>query len=243
MKTFTALTICLVYLMSRANAQSPTADIKAWLKPGEHVVALIGKAPDRSTPREKQLLGKAAQGAREHLAWFRDSLSTITDLTAYHDKFGLTEEEFREYLQIAERQKQDTVTAITGHDTLKISDKGNILSFKGSGKLKPLDSLTVNLSNNTVFYGHFQLTYTPLKKGKQENSALKTFGAGYEYAYEDYGNLDPAKAMNPRDMNMTSFKLQLGRNKETGETFLNFMAMKYVKGMPQLMIITPCKFQ
>jgi hypothetical protein len=244
MKTLIVLAICLTYFMPWTFAQSPAADIKAWLKPGEHVVSLIGMAPDRSTPREKELLGKAAQGAREHLAWFRDSLSTISsDLAAYHDKFGLTEEEFREYIQIVDKKKKDTATGITGHDTLKISGKGDILSFMGTGKLKPLDSLTINLFNNTVFYGHFELTYGSPKKPKGENSALKPFGTSYEYTFEDLGDLDPTKAANPASMNMTSFKLQLGHNKDTGETFLNFMGMRYVKGMPQLMVITPCKFQ
>ena len=70
--------------------------------------------------------------------------------------------------------------------TLVIKRKKNTLSFRGTGRLKALDSLRFNIVLNEPIYNGKELEFGNKSGSEDENNPFRSAWTGYHYAYEDY---------------------------------------------------------
>ena len=241
MKRFFSSLFCIMFLMPCVYAQSLAEDVSSFLKPGQHLAEIISLTSKKVTPRQTELLNKVSKAMALNASWFKDSLANITNLSAYHEKFGLTTEEFAEYLVIGDNKTAGSTLSISARDTLTIIRKGNLINFHGSGRLKALDSLRLDLTQNKAVYKNYELTHPRKREIKDSTNPFNSALTGYEYNFEDYG--DPSLPLDVTKMNTTRYNLQVGRVVKTGKTFLNFTGLQYIDGKLKLSILVPCMFE
>ncbi|WP_205512135.1 hypothetical protein [Longitalea arenae] len=229
MKTIAFLLLALAAFAGKSFCQSAEAaefgeDIKSWLKTGEHKVDVMS-IKNTITPRQTELSNKVRQAMQKNAAWVRDSLAFVTDSTILYEKFGLTKQEFDEYMLGGEAKPTPELVK-TGDETLVIKRKRNSLTFKGTGRLSALDSLTYNLVLNEPLYNGKELDFSNKSGAEDSNNPFKTPWKGYHYTFEDYGDVLNDDA---RNLTATTITFDIGRL-QTGKTIIMFMLMKFVNG-------------
>jgi len=240
MKVFLTL-LFILFFLSSTHAQSGSVvadDIKELLPPGKFLAKSFLPALPELTPREKELQSKITKAAMEHASWFRDSMKGMDDVDKMMEKLGLTPAELEEFGKLS--AKTSSSIRITGSDSLEILRSGNIISFKGHGVSKPLDSLQINLdANNAVFRGQV----IPFKRSSPKNSDQDPFktSKGYEYSYEPPSDAT-AGPMHAID-NLVNFSLYVGSMQTTGETVLILLVLKNVDRRTVLNINVPLLFK
>jgi hypothetical protein len=211
-------------------------DIKEWLKPGEHKVELMGI---RSTadPRQMQLTTKIMKAAEKNAVWIRDSMDKATDSAIIYEKFGLTRAEYYEYINMDDTQpKQELVK--TGDETLVIKRKKNTLTFKGTGRLKVLDSLKFNVVLNEPIYNGIEIEFSNKSGAEDDKNPFKGPWTGYHYAYEA---LDDIEA-DMQHFSSTKITFDIGRLK-SGKSVIMFMLMRVKDGKPVQSATAICLFE
>ncbi|HEY8893384.1 MAG TPA: hypothetical protein VIM79_01170 [Niastella sp.] len=209
------------------GGQESGEDIRDWLKPGEHQVELMS-IKSTITPRDMALSNKVRKAMEKNAAWVRDSLATVTDSTIIYEKFGLTKAEFDEYL-LASETKSTPELVKTGDETLVIKRKKNTLTFKGTGRLKVLDSLKFNVVLKEPIYNGKELDFNNKSGGEDNNNPFKSPWTGYHYSFVDLGEMTSAQP-DPATMSATNITFDIGKIQSSGKTVIMFMLFKTVNG-------------
>jgi hypothetical protein len=243
MKNIALVLICLAafsvpgYCQS-AGAQDLGEDIKSWLKEGEYKVELMG-IKTTINPRSLELTGKVMKAASENAAWIRDSMALVTDTAVLYAKFGLTKAEYQEYIALNSQDDKKQELVKTGDETLVIRRKKNTLTFKGTGRLKDLDSLKFNLVLNEPIYNGKELEFSQKQsKAADGNNPFNSPWTGYHFSYEtveDFGN-------SVADMSATTISFDIGKLQNNGKVILMFMLFKVVDGKPVKSATLICQF-
>jgi hypothetical protein len=238
---FIALTLlCVVSFTLGAYSQSEE-DIQLWLKPGKHVADLMSIKSTVSS-RQMELSGKVMRAMEKNAAWFRDSAASVTDSTIFFEKVGLTKDEFEEYTIVSDPKSRQHELIKTGEETVVIKRKKNSLTFKGTGRLKALDSLKFNIALNVAIYNGKQLTFSQKSGSEDNNNPFKSPWVGYHYSFEDEGDFLNS-APDGSDMTATKISFDIGQIKNTGKTVLMFMAMRIENGRPVQNVTSICMFE
>lgn len=228
-----------------ASQDSAVMDLLSYLRPGIQVAALIGPGGTALIERKQEILTKVAIAMNQNAGWFRDSLKYAMNsgLDAYHEKYGLTEEEYAIYKHLREHPADENDIVVTGHDTLEITRNDSICSFRGTGELRVLDSLQIDLVHNIAMYKGFHLGWSGKIEASDNNNPLKSEWSGNEYACAFSPDMLRKAKNNPRALTGAEFSLRIGRLKNSGKTFLFFMGEQYVQGRQVLDIAVPCMFE
>lgn len=240
MKVIALSLLCVVSFTICSYSQSEQ-DIQVWLKPDKHVADLMSIKSNIS-PRQMELSGKVMRAMEKNSAWFRDSAASVTDSTVFYEKVGLTKEEFEEYTVISDPKSRQPELVKTGEETLVIKRKKNSLTFKGTGRLKALDSLKFNTALNVAIYNGKQLTFTQKAGSEDNNNPFKSPWVGYHYTFEDDSDFLNS-APDGSDMTATKISFDVGQIKNTGKTVLMFMAMRIENGKPVQNVTAICMFE
>lgn len=213
-----------VYCQS-AGGQEFGADIKAWLKEGEHKVELMG-VKATINPRMTELTSKMLKAAEKNAAWIKDSMATATDSVVMFEKFGLTKAEYYEYLALnnTDASKQEWVK--TGDEKLVIKQKKNTLTFHGTGQLKVLDSLKFNILLNEPIYGGKEIEFVHKSESADKTNPFNSPWTGYHYSYENVEDIGTSVA----DMSATTISFDIGQLKSNGKVILLFMLYQVESG-------------
>lgn len=245
MKFIVLVLVSLAFITAPGYGQSGNGkelgdDIRDWLKPGEHKVDLMS-IKSTITPHEMELSNKVRKAMEKNAAWVRDSLATVTDSTIIYEKFGLTKAEFDEYL-LASETKSTPELVKTGDETLVIKRKKNTLTFKGTGRLKALDSLKFNVVLNEPLYNGKELDFNNKSGAVDNNNPFKGPWTGYHYTYVDLGEMTSAQP-DPSTMSATNITFDIGQLKSSGKTILMFMLFKTVNGKMTQTSTVICMFE
>lgn len=211
-------------------------DIKQWLKVGEHKVELMSI---RSTvdPRQMALTSKIMKAAQKNAAWIRDTMDKVTDSAIIYEKFGLTRAEYYEYISMDETQKKQELVK-TGDETLVIKRKKNTLTFKGTGRLKALDSLKFNVVLNEPIYNGKELEFSNKSGAEDDKNPFNSPWTGYHYNYEA---LDDIEA-DMEHFSSTKISFDVGRL-QSGKSVIMFMLMRVKDGKPVQTATAICLFE
>jgi hypothetical protein len=243
MKSILLLLICLASFIGQSIGQSAEAqefgeDIKSWLKEGEHTVALMS-IKTSVDPREMELTSKMLKAAGKNTAWIRDSMATVTDSSVIFEKFGLTKTEYYEYIALNNPDNKKTELVKTGDEKLVIKKKKNTLTFRGTGRLKVLDSLKFNIVLNEPIYNGKEIEFGNRSGSADNNNPFNSPWTGYHYSYEyveDLGN-------DVSDMSATTISFDIGQLKSNGKIVLMFMLYQVENGKPVQTATAICLFE
>lgn len=211
-------------------------DIKEWLKPGAHKVELMG-IKSTADPRQMQLTTKIMKAAEKNAAWIRDSMDKVTDSAIIYEKFGLTRAEYYEYINMDDTQNRQEMVK-TGDETLVIKRKKNTLTFKGTGRLKALDSLKFNVVLNEPIYNGIEIEFSNKSGAEDDKNPFKSPWTGYHYSYEA---LDDIEA-DMQHFSSTKITFDIGRLK-SGKSVIMFMLMRVKDGKPVQTATAICLFE
>lgn len=230
MKSTALLLVSLALFIVNGFAQSSEGlafgdDIKQWLKPGDHKVELMG-IKSTVNPREMELTSKILKTAEKNAAWIRDSMDKVTDSAIIFEKFGITRAEYYEFANMdGSGKKQELVK--TGDETLVIKLKKNTLTFKGTGRLKALDSLKFNLVLNEPIYNGKELEFTSKSGAEDSNNPFKSPWMGYHYSFEE---LDEIEA-DMQHFSSTKITFDVGKL-QSGKSVIMYSLLKVKNGKP-----------
>jgi hypothetical protein len=231
MKSIALLLVSLASFFTHAYSQSAPGqdfgtDIRSWLKEGEHTVELMS-IKTSVNPRMTELTSKILQAGQKNAAWIRDSMATTTDSAVIFAKFGLTKAEYEEYIALNNVQpKQELVK--TGDEKLVIKQKKNTLTFKGTGRLKVLDSLKFNVVLNEPIYNGKELEFSNKSGAAGSSNPFNSAWTGYHYSYEYVDDL----GTDVSDMSATTISFDIGQLQSNGKIILMFMLYKVENGKP-----------
>jgi len=220
----TILTSVVAGLLLFTSCAQTNNEVLSLLKPGKHIASIATSDYQSSTPRLDTISMKVQYFMGQHETWFRDSMPFIADLTPYHSKFNLTKEEFNDYLKFRNNVKKYI------QDSLEIIKKGNLLTFKGMGKLKMLDSLIIDLSKNKAVYKGYAMKFVKKIEVPGVSNLWNTPGYSFEYAFEDGPAKLPESISVLQQTSKTMVGLYIGKNKERNKTSFFLTANRFDKG-------------
>ncbi|THU40978.1 hypothetical protein FAM09_02345 [Niastella caeni] len=219
-----------------AEGQEFGEDIRLWLKPGEHKVELMS-IKSTVNPRQLELTSKIMKAAQKNAAWIRDSMATVTDSAIIYAKFGLTKAEYNEYIAMDDTDKKQELVK-TGDETLVIKRKKNTLTFRGTGRLKALDSLKFNVVLNEPIYNGMELEFGNKSGSEDSNNPFKSPWTGYHYTYEMLDDIDA----NMTNFSTTKITFDIGQLKN-GKSIIMFMLLRVKDGKPIQNATAICLFE
>lgn len=241
MKSIALLLVCLTAFIMNGFSQSAEGlafgeDIKQWLKPGDHKVELMS-IKSTTDPRQMELYNKILKTAEKNAAWIRDSMDKVTDSAIIFEKFGISRAEYYEFANMDESGKKQELVK-TGDETLVIKQKKNTLTFKGTGRLKALDSLRFNLVLNEPIYNAKELEFTAKSGSEDSNNPFKSPWMGYHYSFEE---LDEIEA-DMQHFSSTKITFDVGKL-QSGKSIIMFSMMKIKNGKPVQNATAICLFE
>jgi len=110
--------------------------------------------------------------------------------------------------------------ASTGIGKINILRSGDIIHFKGDGKLSALDSVKINLGTNKVEIGRYTLPFKENIDNKNDSAGLKSKWKGYEWKFEQSNNQNINSAIDLFSLVNKEYELSVGRLDKSGKTIL-----------------------
>lgn len=200
-------------------------DIIDFLKPGVYVPFFRGQI--NTAMRRQELSDKTNEAYRKNLTWFVDSAKHIgpADSAIYFAKIGLTQDEYREYQRLSSWHSE-----YTRKDTLIISRKANIISFKGSGDLSAMDSVRINIAENTISFKGFKLRFVEkIENNNQQSNPAIPSTMYYSYEYYDSDDTTGNPLANIKNIKLNAFGISIGQQTATKKTILKLDDMQFEK--------------
>jgi hypothetical protein len=243
MKTILSNIIIFFSFFSLVHAQStksewmlsgsPADDIKHLLLPGIYFPNIINLNPHISS-RQVELTAKTMKALKNNSVWFTDTFPFLTAIdTAYlAKKFGLTINEYTEYLNLSSKPS----IVYSNNDTLFVIKKNNMLSFKGTGKLVVLDSLQYDIDNNTASFKKYKLSFKRKSEEKDDDgSPFPTARTGYVYEYIDSKNISSDEIPDLKKMTVTSLELEISQLTANKKTMIIFTGFQFLNGVQKFL--------
>lgn len=215
-----------------------TTDLNSLLPLGKSIVDIMDGI--KNADKIQVLNEKFKKGVSENYDWFLDFQKTLQpgQKMPYHPNLGMTEKEYAELMGY-----YDQIEAIsTGQEELEITRTNDTYSFKASGKLSLLNSLTITPSKNEVLMGGRPLTKFDTVYVADGSNAFKSSWRGYKWTYEEPTEPDLENLRNPETVNMKSIKLTLGRLDNSTKTLLIFSVKEIKNGQRTINVETPIIF-
>lgn len=194
---------------------SPSKSIEQMLPLGKVNAEILGvEFPERATKLALKF-EKSVNLDREWFLKYTMENARPGKPLPYHSNFGLTEEEYREFLALAEQRK----VVVTNHVELTISEEAGIYKISSGGRLPSFDGITVNTNDKTVTT-QFGTLHNPKRTGSDgTDSSIGSF-QGYKWHLEE-GSIE--------DGNAQTVSFSLDRLDEE-KTFIEFRANVLEKG-------------
>lgn len=246
-QTFFILTL-LIFLTNCGNSQTTNSqenltgniqsDLKALL-PNKNVQADIMDNVLQN-PRQVELTKKFQSAITENYEWFLEYMKTVPngEPMPFNEKLGLTKEEYKEL-----RALMDNVEVVsTGKEDIFIEIKDDLIRFKSHNKLAKLDSLTIDLKNNTVNYGQYKMLLADTINVTTDKNALKSKWKGYSWKFEIPKNLDMADFKNLNTLNVIQYKFTIGRIEKNGKTYMSLKGIEFEDGIKSVDFELPVQF-
>jgi len=221
-----------------AYTGDPGRDISAFLRAGVYLVDHVTFLPPKKSEREITLENKVNKAMMANLKWFTDTFPQMKEPPGnYYEKLGLTKEEFEEYSKSQDATPKREIH-VTGHDSLAILKSGNLISFKGQGRLRVLDSLQFDLAHNAALYKRLILDYKAKESGGNKHEITTPEVGGYTYEYEEGG----PGAGNDMNFSMTNYQLMIGKAYANGRLLVIFTALEVDNGKTKIRIVLPFEY-
>ncbi|MEN0047892.1 MAG: hypothetical protein AAF806_12595 [Bacteroidota bacterium] len=185
----------------------------------------------RPHPNYLLLASKFQEAIQENYEWFQaySETSGVGKKLKYHPNLGLSEAEYEEFQAYLDQIKY--VSA--GQAFLTILQSDSTLTFEADGKLAPLRNLSIDLSNNQIFYEEYPLLHSEVITREDTDNVLKSPWKGHQWEFLSSKNFTeelPTTMEELKKISLTQIKLTIGQLQHDGKTFVHLEVKKIEKG-------------
>jgi hypothetical protein len=218
-------------------------DINTLIPSGEIIVDIMDEVT--MSPRRLELQTKFMKAIKENHEWFIQQQKLVEKTgqgISYDKRLGMTREEWEEYKGFINNMS-DIQAVSSGKAEVIIIKNNDIISFKADGKLKYLNSTTIDVNNNLIYVNENKLIPIDTICVTNENNAFKTAWRGYKWQYSD--TADPILPTSQEDLSKVSMKLYsftLGLFENTGKTYIEISGSEISGGSQTIKYKIPIVF-
>ena len=200
--------LLLIFSALSLSAQTNlTTEIAKLLPIGKCKVDVMGVAyPKRVLELTEKFQGAIATNKNWWLNYIKENAKEGEPLP-YNPKFGLTKEEYAEYLSLAEKRTLEKI----GSGFLQVKTNSSNYEFDGGSTLPDLTGLKINLQKLTI-ETPFAVLSNPTHHESLGGPGLGAF-SGYQWNFEK-GDIDKGEK--------TTASFLIGKLKETGRQFIYY---------------------
>jgi hypothetical protein len=247
-------TLCiLLFITGCGNSQinrpaltgDRATDIKILIPEGEYNVDIIDRVIQN--PRYQELQNKLVAAVNKNKDWFLEQQKKAGQNSGpmpYHPNVGMTEEEYAELIELTQNGL-DVEMAKSGSAKVSIIHQNDLIKLDGTGKLKILKDVKINLKDNIVWIGDYKLDNFQEINVDTDKNGLKSKWHGYQWRYEytdSPKNLDELTSAELQSIILKTYKLTIGRLEKDSTTYIEITEREIEKGIKTKTIQIPFKF-
>ncbi len=186
------------------------------LKDGEHQVSIMDSI--KETARQKELLKKFFAAADRNMKWFTNYMNASPEgqMPPYNKKLGVSKSEYQEIKNFNDNPE----LICTDTEDLTIYKKQNIITFKGTGRLKIFDSLQIDIIKNTAQFKNYELKYLDTIYVSKKKTGLKNSYLGAFYYFEQHDENGILGIKQFQFFNKKTFRLIIAHIANSDNTFM-----------------------
>lgn len=214
-------------------------DLFSFLKKGFNTYEVMNGV--KADPRLNKLSKKLNASLKKNYDWYVEQVAKIPEgeTLPYHENLGLTPEEYREFLSLA-----DNITMVsTGRISTIISQvkDHNAISirFPATGLVNTDGPFSVTLRDSTAYYNEIQLSYAGIITVDDDNNGLRSKWAGHSFIYEMPKGLSLEDLKDPGTLNYHSCKITVALLERPNKVMISFKEKKFVNGLKTIDIDMP----
>ncbi len=183
----------------------------------------------KSNPRQLELTHKLQSSIQKNWEWYQEYIKTAKkgEPLAYHPNMGITEEEYAEFLKLA----NDVEVESTGTEKLEIINADNKINFKGDGRLSIYNDLTIDITNNQILYKDYTLPFLDEVNIENADNGLKSKWKGYNWAYEYPVISEETDLTDLENLNITVIRFTVGQLEKNGKIYVQIKERKLESGI------------
>lgn len=183
------------------------SDISMLLKEGNHKADLMDSLI--ATPQIAKIVGKLQIAVQKNYTWFIDYMKDVSpgEPLPYHEKMGISKAEYEALLAVG----KNPVAVSSSQETLQIEKSGEIIRFKGTGKLARFEYLKIDLSTKSATYRGYKLSYTDSVRITSDKNGLKSKWFGYTFSFKEPENIPTEALKDTPNLKYTEYKLTVGQ--------------------------------
>jgi len=214
-------------------------DLEILLQKGNHIVDIMDGV--KQTPRQGALMKKFQDAIATHYDWFVEYVKDVPEgqLLPYHENLGLSKEEYEEFTNYVVNME----VISSGTTDIEIRHKNDFIYFKAKGKLNELNSLRIDLKNNTVIFGDYTMKFSDSLKVTDEKNGLRTRWKGYIWKFEEPGNVTVENMKDLGNLKLKEYEFTVGRLEKNDKTYMRFKAREVEDGAKTVEFEIPISFK
>lgn len=253
MKRFITI-IVLLFLFSCSHAQDRLTgktftgnlkeDIVLLLPEGEYQVAIMDKV--EMDPKSQLLMQKLQAAVEKNPEWFVEQQQKMKsgEPIPYNKRLGLTKAEYEEFMNLSKNPNSMRMTK-SGSEAVVIKYVQDKLTFKGSGRLKVLDKLTINLQDLTAQLGEIEFSEPEEVSVNTADNGLRSKWKGFTWRFEKANKeQEEIKEISDyQDLQMKLYKVTIGQLETTGKTYIEIKGSEVENGQRTVNFQIPLIFQ
>jgi hypothetical protein len=216
----TVLVLVICAPIGAGAEPQPTFELKDVIPSGHVEVEILDlRLPPRAEELGKKMADSMAKDRRWFMEYTRDNAVQGQPLP-YHPKFGLSEDEYREFL--AETTTKERKLVVRARGKLDFEQAGNVVTLDAPGVDSPIDQIRVDLTTKRVHTLAGDLGPPKWVTSDRTDIPLGPY-EGYTWRFEK-GDLN--------SLDITTVSLDIFRLKSSGRIFWRFKDGVMEKGTP-----------
>jgi hypothetical protein len=245
--------LILVLIAGCGHSQTPRSaltgdrvtDLKILIPEGDFTVDIIDRVIQN--PRYQELQNKLVAAINRNKDWFLEQqklAGQTSEPMPYHPNFGMTEEEYAELITLTQ-DGLDVEMTKSGSAKVSITYENDLIKFNGTGKLKVLKDVMIDLKENIVLIGDYKLDNFQEINVNTDKNGLKSKWRGYQWRYEytdSQKNLEELTSAELQTIILKNYKLTIGRLEKDSTTYIEITEREIEKGIKTKTIQIPFKF-
>jgi hypothetical protein len=224
--------VLLLFLFSCSHAQNSIPgipltgnvkdDIVLLLPEGKYQVDIMDKV--EMEPKTQLLMQKFQTAVQKNPEWFVEHQQRVKngEPLPYDKRLGLTKAEYEELMNLSKNPSNMRMTK-SGSGTVIIKHVQGKLTFEGSGRLKVLNELTIDLQDLTANLGEIKLPEPEAVNVNTADNGLRSKWNGYSWRFEKTNKeQEEIKSIaDYQDLEMQLYKVTIGQLETTGKTYID----------------------
>ena len=142
--------------------------------------------------------------------------NSVGMMTSYHENFGITESEYREFLGRAESLELIS----TGKGDLNFEVRDSVILFHSEGKLSVFNGLKINTNKNIIYFKDYELTFEGEIIIDDASNGLRSRWRGYKWTFKSPADLSIGSATDLDHLSAVQVEFTIGQLEREGLIYM-----------------------